>query len=113
TTQACEEFERRYPKHPAGLVVYADATGARQQTSGGSDLETLKQFFRSGAYGRVDFRIPLTNPLVRDRVSLMNAKLAAADGSRTLTVRGRCTELLKDLEQVVYKEGSQVMDKER
>ena len=113
TMQACEEFERRYPKHPAGLAVYADATGARQQTSGGSDLETLKQFFRSGAYGRVDFRIPLTNPLVRDRVALMNAKLAAADGSRTLTVRGRCTELLKDLEQVVYKEGSQVMDKER
>lgn len=61
----------------------------------------------------MDFRIPLTNPLVRDRVALMNAKLAAADGSRTLTVRGRCTELLKDLEQVVYKEGSQVMDKER
>ena len=113
TRQACEEFERRYPKHAAGLMIYADASGARQQTSGTSDLETLKQFFRSGAYGNVTFRVPLTNPPVRDRVALMNGKLAAADGSRTLTVRESCVELIKDFEQVLYKEGSQVMDKER
>ena len=113
TIQACEEFERRYPKHAAGLIVYADATGARQQTSGVSDLGMLKQFFRSGAYGDVTFRVPTVNPMVRDRVLLMNAKLAAADGSRTLTVHRRCAELLKDFEQVNYKEGSQAIDKEK
>jgi hypothetical protein len=113
TVQACEEFERRYPKHPAGLVIYADASGARAQTSGTSDVAMLKDFFRPGAYGAVTYRIPSANPLVRDRVLLMNAKLAAADGSRTLTVNGRCVELIKDLEQVLYKEGSQVIDKER
>jgi hypothetical protein len=112
TMQACEEFERRYPKHPAGLVIYADASGSRQQTSGTSDLGVVKQFFQSGAYGNVTYRIPAANPMVRDRVLLMNAKLGAADGNRSLTVRGRCTELLKDLEQVVYKEGSQAIDKE-
>ena len=32
--QACEEFERRFPRHAAGLVIYADATGARMQTTG-------------------------------------------------------------------------------
>ena len=58
------------------------------------------------------YRIPAANPLVRDRVLLMNAKLGAADGKRSLTVRGRCTELIKDLEQVVYKEGSQAIDKD-
>ena len=113
TKQACEEFERRYPKHAAGLAIYADASGARQQTAGASDLETLKQFFRSGAFGNVKFRVPLANPPVRERVALMNGKLAAADGSRTLTMRESCTELIKDFEQVVYKDGSQVMDKER
>ena len=40
----------------------------------------LKQFFRSGAYGDVTFRIPTANPRVRERVLLMNAKLASADG---------------------------------
>jgi hypothetical protein len=112
TIQACEEFERRYPKHPGGLMIYADASGSRRQTSGTSDLEMLKQYFRTGAYGNVTFRIPPANPQVRDRVLLMNAKLAAADGTRCLTVHGRCTELLKDFEQVIYKEGSQAIEKE-
>ena len=112
TREACEEFERRYPKHGAGLVIYADATGARQQTAGSSDLETLRRFFRPGAYGGVTFRVPPGNPPVRDRVALMNAKLAAADGERRLTVRGKCVELIKDFEQVLYKEGSQAIDKD-
>ena len=113
TLQACEEFERRYPKHPAGLVVYADATGVRQQTSGTSDLSMLKQFFRTGAYGEVAFRIPPSNPLVRDRVVMMNGKLVSADGVRSLVVHNQCVELIKDFEQVTYKEGSQVIDKEK
>jgi hypothetical protein len=113
TMQACEEFERRYPRHPAGLIVYADASGVTRQTSGTSDLAVLKQFFQSGAYGEVTFRIPPSNPLVRDRVLLMNGKLASAEGGRSLTVGSRCTELIKDLEQVTYKDGSQVIDKEK
>jgi terminase large subunit-like protein len=113
TTQACEEFERRYPKHPAGLIVYADASGAKNQTSGTSDLKMLHEFFRSGAYGDVTFKIPLANPMVRDRVVLMNSKLAAADGSRSLTVHSRCIELIKDFEQVTYKDRSQVIDKDK
>jgi hypothetical protein len=113
TRQACEEFERRYPKHPAGLIVYADASGASRQTSGTSDLTVLKRFFRSGAYGEVTFRVPPANPMVRDRVLLMNAKLAAADGVRSLTVREKCTELIKDFEQVTYKDSSQLIDKDK
>ncbi len=113
TQQACEEFARRFPGHAAGLVVYADATGARMQTSGTTDIAILKQFFRSGEYGEVRYRIPAANPAVRERVLLVNAKLASADGERALTVRRQCTELIKDLEQVTYKENSQVIDKER
>ncbi len=114
TQQACEEFARRFPRHAAGLVVYADATGARMQTTGTTDVAILKQFFRSGEYGYVKFRIPKSaNPAVRERVLLMNAKLASADGERALTVRRQCEELIKDLEQVMYKENSQVIDKER
>jgi hypothetical protein len=113
TLQACEEFEARFPRHPAGLVVYADATGARLQTAGTSDVAILRGFFRNGAWGEVAFKVPLSNPAVRDRVNLMNAKLAAASGERTLVIDPRCRELIKDLEQVTYKEGSQVIDKER
>jgi hypothetical protein len=93
--------------------VYADATGANQHTTGTSDLEILKKCFRGGSYGEVTFKIPQVNPAVRDRVMLVNAKLRPAEGERMLWVDPRCGELIKDLEQVAYKEGSQVVDKDR
>lgn len=113
TKQACEEFEARFSSHAAGLTVYADATGGRMQTTGKSDLQVLREELRSGAYGDVKFEIPKANPAVRERVALVNAKLANADGERRLTVDPRCKELIKDFEQVAYKDGSQVIDKER
>ena len=114
TRDACEEFARRFRAHRAGLIVYADATGARMQTSGQSDVVTLREFLRTGEYGEVVFKIPPSNPAVRDRVMLMNAKLGSAAGKRMLTVDPRCRELIKDFEQVVYKQGSAaVIDKDR
>ena len=113
TLQACEEFARRFVNHPAGVKIYADATGERMQTTGESDLRMLRQFFRSGEYGVVNFIVPTSNPAVRDRVLLMNSKLCSAEGKRTLMVDPGCTELIRDLEQVGYKENSQVIDKEK
>jgi hypothetical protein len=113
TFQACEEFARRFPPHPAGLTVYADATGERMQTTGGSDVGVLRDFLRSGEYGPVKFSVPRSNPPVRDRVLLTNSKLCSAEGKRTLMVDPRCKELIRDFEQVGYKENSQIIDKER
>jgi len=113
TFDACEEFARRFPAHGRGLVVYADATGARLQTSGTTDLKILKDFFGDGAYGEVQFRIPKSNPAVRERVTLMNGKLESAAGERRLRVDPRCKELIKDLEQVTYKENSLIVDKDK
>jgi Terminase large subunit, T4likevirus-type, N-terminal len=111
TYDACSEFISRFESHAGGLIVYADASGARMQTSGKTDLLILREALKN--YGRVQYRIPKANPLVRDRVTLMNARLAAADGSRWLLVHPRCQELIRDFEQVIYKEGSQVVDKDR
>ncbi len=113
TMQACEEFQNRFPEHGAGLKVYADASGARMQTTGSSDLDVLKKFFRGGEYGAVEFRIPRSNPAVRDRVMAVNAALRPADGEARLRIDGRCKELIKDLEQVVYKENTLIIDKDR
>lgn len=113
TYDACEEFERRFVGHAAGLIVYADATGARMQTSGTSDVAILRARFRGGSYGEVEFRIPKANPAVRDRVTLMNSRLESAAGERRLRVHPRCGELIKDFERVTYKDGSLVVDKDR
>ncbi len=111
TMQACEEFQARFSSHASGLTVYADATGARMQTTGTSDLKVLQVAFHGGAYGKVEFKIPKSNPAVRERIVLMNSKLGNAAGERSLIVDPRCKELTKDFEQVAYKEGSQVIDK--
>jgi hypothetical protein len=112
THNACEEFGRRFPKHVGGVVVYADATGARLQTTGTTDVAILREFFRSGGYGEVQFRIPTVNPAIRERVMLMNANLESASGERRLRVHPRCKELIKDFEQVAYKENSLIVDKD-
>ena len=109
TWDACEEFSRRFGEHPAGVIVYSDATGARMQTSGNSDVGILRKHFGASA----KFRIPTSNPAVRDRVVLMNGKLGSAARVRLLKVDARCSGLIKDFEQVVYKENSLVIDKDR
>src|SRR5689334_9281441 len=98
TQQACEEFQNRFPEHGAGLKVYADASGARMQTTGTSDLGVLKKFLRGGEYGEVEFRIPRSNPAVRDRVTVMNGALQPTEGDSHLMIDARCRELIKDLE---------------
>ncbi len=113
TLQACEEFERRFGGHRAGVMIYADATGTRQQTTGKSDIQMLEEFFRPGLYDRAEFRVPTSNPAIRDRVAAVNAKLHSASGERALVVDPRCRELVKDFEQVSYIENSQLIDKDR
>jgi len=96
-----------------GIAVYGDASGNSTHTTGSSDYQIMRDFFRSNGRAPVEFRVPKSNPQVRDRVNLMNAKLRPASGSIQLFVHERCKELIKDFEQVAYKEDSNQVDKER
>jgi hypothetical protein len=111
TQDACEEFARRYPEWPAGVVVYADASARHQQTAGTSDEEILKDFFAQSGRYTVRYKIPRANPGVQSRVRLMNAKLKSAGGETTIRVDGRCRELMADFDEVSYVAGSLEIDK--
>jgi Terminase large subunit, T4likevirus-type, N-terminal len=113
TMQACEEFHTRYPNHQGGLVIYGDASGQRLQTAGTTDYQIIKEFFRRTAYQNVKFRVPPSNPSVRERVGLVNAKLFSADEEVRLFVHPRCKGLVADFEEVTYKAETSVIDKER
>jgi hypothetical protein len=114
TIDACQEFCGRYRQHAAGLIIYGDASGQNLKTSGSTDYQMIRQFFANKTvYGRIDYRVPKANPLVRDRVLSVNAKLKTADGNVQLRVSPRCKELIKDFEQVVFKKGTTLIDKER
>ena len=61
----------------------------------------------------VQYRVPRSNPAVRERINLTNAKLRSASGEIGLLVDPKCKELIKDFEQVAYKEDSNQIDKDR
>jgi hypothetical protein len=113
TLQACEEFHARYPNHQAGIVIYGDASGQRLQTAGTTDYQIIKEYFRRTAYRNLKFRVPASNPSVRERVALVNAKLFSADEEVRLLVHPRCTGLVADFEEVTFKPDTSVIDKER
>jgi len=112
TLEACEQFEKRFGAPPAGVVVYGDASGSARQTTGTSDYEVIREFFRPRT-ARVTYRVPTANPPVRDRVAAVNAKLHNAQGDVRMFIDPRCRELIADFEQVSYQEDSTQIDKEK
>ncbi len=112
TAQACEEFCKRFARHQAGVVVYGDAAGNHRQTTGSSDYEVVRQHLQK-IYRHVEYRVPRSNPAVRDRVALVNGLLKSAAGEVRLWIHPQCQELRKDFEQLGYKGDSSVVDKER
>ena len=113
TRDACEEFGRRFPNHQAGVCVYGDATGSRQQTAGTNDYRIVRENLAQAGYERASFRVPASNPFVRERIQLMNSKLLSASGDSLLFISPRCKELIADMEEVTYKPDSMVIDKDR
>jgi len=113
TQEACEQFAARFPWHQAGICVYGDASGSHMQTAGTTDYQVIRDFLRRGGYCNVTYKVPKANPLVRERVGLVNAKLCSASAEKHLVIDQKCAELVKDLEQVTYKPESTVIDKEK
>jgi terminase large subunit-like protein len=113
TMQACEEFLKRFPQHSAGVEVYGDASGNREQTTGSSDYQMIRDYFSAHTTVPVHYKVPKANPSVRDRVNLMNVWLRSASGEIRLVVDRSCKELIKDFEQVSFKQDSYQIDKDR
>ena len=113
THEACEEFMNRYPNHLAGVVIYGDASGQRLQTAGTTDYQMIREYMRRTVYGSPKFRVPSSNPSVRERIALVNSKLFSASEEAQLFVDPRCKGLIMDFEEVVFKPDSSVIDKDR
>jgi len=113
TMDACEKFAERYPHHPNELIIYGDASGNSLKTSGTTDYEMIRTFFNSRRRFGIDYRVPKSNPAVRDRILLVNSYLKNAAGDVRLYVSQRCKGLIKDFEEVVYRADSNSIDKNR
>ncbi|MBZ5581819.1 MAG: terminase family protein [Acidobacteriia bacterium] len=113
TQEACEEFLKRYPRHYPGVVIFGDASGYQQQTTGATDYEMVREYFQEHSNLRVEYKAPRSNPPVKLRVNLMNSKLRSAAGDVRMVVDPKCKELIADLEQVVFKAETWQIDKDR
>ena len=61
TFDACAEFAHRFPAHAAGLEIYGDASGARQQTAGNTDYAIVEECMRRSCY-QFEMKVPRSNP---------------------------------------------------
>jgi hypothetical protein len=111
TLTACEEFCNRYSIHPGGVKIYGDASGNNGHTTGSSDYKIIRDFFLKKTGAAPEQRVPRANPGVRDRISLVNARLRNADGDIRLVIDPKCRELIKDFEELAFKEGTMIPDK--
>jgi phage terminase large subunit len=105
TDDVVMEIKNRYPN--SRVTVFPDpACKARKTSAGGrTDLSILQN-------AGFDVKMRNAHPAIRDRVNSTNAKLKSANGTRTLFVDPKCKEVIKSLERLVYKEGTNVPDKD-
>jgi hypothetical protein len=113
TEEACLEFENRYKGHSGSIEIFGDASGRNMHTTGTTDYLTLQNSLSRSGFKRTRLRVPSSNPPVLSRVRKVNALLTNALGEVRLEIDPRCKELIKDLEEVMFKPDSGVIDKLR
>lgn len=110
---ACETFLNRFGKHREAVVLYGDASGNNNQTSGNTDYSMIADYMKEYSNLNVTYKASKSNPNVRDRITLANRKLRSVTGECELIVDPKCKELIMDFEQVCFKDDRYEIDKDR
>jgi hypothetical protein len=117
TVEMCREFLRRTAQWaddspgPLAVHIYGDATGAARSASSGGDSNwsIIEKILASKADYKPSFRQQKRNPSITDRVNAVNGLLQSFAETHSHFENPRvlidpcCTELLTDLETVVWK----------
>jgi len=111
TNRALDVLWQRYGQHhQSTFEFYGDASSAARKTSASTtdyaQILNDKRFRDKGAV----VRYPRTNPRVVERFACCNALLLNAAGERRWFIDPRCINLLNDLRNRAYKEGSREPD---
>jgi hypothetical protein len=89
-------------------LIHGDYSGTfRSTNSRSTDYNIIQQIL---PYAEIRVK---PNPIVVDRVNAVNSRLCSAAGIRNLFINvKRCPTLIRDFEQVVWKEGKREIDKD-
>ncbi len=117
TPAVCRRLLSDFPDHRGPVRVYGDASGGAGGSAkvDGSDWDLVRRILGAHYGGRLDSRVPRSNPAERARVNAVNSRLRSADGRVRMLVDGRAApRLVEDLEGVRLLEGgSGELDKRR
>jgi hypothetical protein len=93
------------------IILAGDATSKSGQraAAGKSDYSILCEMLSEAGISWQN-RTPDSNPMVKDRVNIVNAKLRSADGTHHLFIHPtRCPYLKKDFQRVAWKQGASMI----
>ena len=107
TDEMCQEIRDRYGSI-AQIFVYPDPASKQRKTSAGgrTDLSILQN---AGFKVKVKHK----HPSIRDRVNAVNSKLKDSKGKRYIFVSKSCKTMIKGLQRQIYKENTNIPDKEQ
>tara|TARA_Y100000590_G_scaffold414118_1_gene510700 strand:- start:451 stop:1731 length:1281 start_codon:yes stop_codon:yes gene_type:complete len=106
TDEMCQEIHDRYgTKIP--IFIYPDPASRQRKTSAGgrTDLSILQN---AGFKVKAKFK----HTAIRDRVNAVNSRLKDSQGKRYIFVSQYCKTLIKGLQRQIYKENTNIPDKE-
>ena len=106
TDEMCQEIHDRYgTKIP--IFIYPDPASRQRKTSAGgrTDLSILQN---AGFKVKAKFK----HTAIRDRVNAVNSRLKDSLGKRYIFVSQSCKTLIKGLQRQIYKENTNIPDKE-
>lgn len=95
------------------VVLVGDATGKAGQRAamGRSDLSIVQEILIDAGF-KIENRTPDSNPMVVDRVNVVNAKLKDATGVPHLFFHPtKCPKAIRDLQRVTWKRGAHAAPK--
>ena len=98
--------------HEAGFIICGDATSKAGQraAAGQSDYDILIQTLKDRGVKNIINKTPESNPLVRDRVNIVNSFFKNAYGQKKMFIHKSCVHLIEDLERTLWKENNAVLD---
>lgn len=108
TQLALDALFMRYAKHNAGFEFFGDATSRARKTSAPSTTDYL--LIKGDKRFRARTWFPKANPSRRTRFAETNAMFRNAEGVQRIRIHPRCRNLIADLKQRSYVEGTNEPD---
>jgi hypothetical protein len=106
TDELVQEIRDRYGSK-SQIICYPDPASKQRKTSAGGRTD-LSILLNAGFKVKVKHK----HPAIRDRVNAVNSRLKDSKGERHIFVSQSCKTLIKGLQRQIYKENTNIPDKE-